>query len=61
MSDNKLAVFDQTDRENNTYTCNRCGYIVRLEADGPYENGMDYCPHCGRLVVHLEDVEEMLG
>lgn len=40
------------DEERNIYQCEACGYIVELEADGPFENGLDYCAHCGREVVH---------
>ena len=40
------------DEEHNIYQCGACGYIVELEADGPFENGLDYCAHCGREVVH---------
>ncbi len=40
------------DEEHNIYQCEACGYIVELEADGPFENGLDYCAHCGREVVH---------
>ena len=36
------------DEEHNIYQCEACGYIVELEADGPFENGLDYCAHCGR-------------
>lgn len=38
------------DPEHNTYQCQNCGYIITLEADGPFENGMDFCPGCGREI-----------
>lgn len=40
------------DQEHNTYQCEACGHIVTLEADGPFENGMDFCAHCGRVIEH---------
>lgn len=43
------------DEENNTWQCTNCGYIVSLEADGPYENGWDRCPSCGEEIDHPED------
>lgn len=42
------------DEEHNTWQCKVCGYIVSLEADGPYENGWNRCPACGEPVKLLE-------
>lgn len=44
--------YKRIDEEHNTYQCEACGHIVNLEADGPYENGMEFCAHCGREIVH---------
>lgn len=44
--------YKRIDEEHNTYQCEACGHIVTLEADGPYENGVDYCAHCGREIIH---------
>ena len=40
------------DEEHNVYQCEVCGHTVTLEADGPYENGGDFCAHCGREIIH---------
>ena len=44
--------YKRIDEEHNVYQCEACGHIVELEADGPFENGLDYCAHCGREIVH---------
>lgn len=46
------------DEDNNTWQCTNCGYIVSLEADGPYENGWDRCPSCGEEIDHPEDDDD---
>lgn len=43
--------YQKIDQEHNTYQCTVCGHIIKLEADGPYENGVDFCPHCGREII----------
>lgn len=40
------------DEEHNIYQCTECGHTVTFEADGPYENSVDYCPGCGRKIIH---------
>lgn len=57
----KFTILDEADVNHNAYVCKRCWDIVQFETGDPYENGMDYCPHCGRMVIHPELVEEMLG
>lgn len=42
------------DEAHNTWKCEKCGDLERLEADGPFECGWDFCPHCGRRIV-VED------
>lgn len=32
-----------------------CGIAWTLEADGPEENGMNFCPRCGRPLVQKDD------
>lgn len=42
------------DADNNAWQCSECGHIAVYEADGPYENGWDFCPHCGRKIEPAE-------
>ncbi len=44
------------DENHNTWACEKCGYIETFEADGPFENGWEICPHCGRHILE-EDGE----
>ena len=44
--------YKRIDAEHNVYQCEACGHIVKLEADGPFENGLDYCAHCGREIAY---------
>lgn len=41
---------------HNTWKCEKCGDLERLEADGPFECGWDFCPHCGRRIVVADHV-----
>lgn len=41
----------QVDEEHNVWKCEKCGALNRMEADGPFENGWDFCPQCGRRIV----------
>lgn len=38
------------DAEHNTWS-GACGFLTQFEADGPQENGWDFCPHCGREIA----------
>ena len=38
------------DQDHNTWMCQECGYIASFEADGPFENGWNVCPHCGDVI-----------
>jgi hypothetical protein len=38
------------DQEHNTWNCRGCGYIETFEADGPVENGWNFCPGCGHEI-----------
>lgn len=42
--------FVQADGPSNTWQCAKCGYLSNFEADGPFENGWNFCPHCGRPI-----------
>lgn len=44
------TVYLRVDEDHNTFRCMRCGALESFEADGPYENGWDVCPHCGRRI-----------
>ena len=40
------------DPEHNTWMCQECGFTESFEADGPFENGWNVCPHCGDAILH---------
>ena len=40
------------DPEHNTWMCQECGFMASFEADGPFENGWNVCPHCGDVIDH---------
>lgn len=44
----EMTVFKLVDKASNTWQCVSCGMLQPFEADGPYENGFNYCPHCGK-------------
>ena len=35
-----------------------CGYSLMLDGQGPEENGIKYCPECGKPCVAIEPTEE---
>ncbi len=43
--------YGRMDRPHNVWGCRRCGHIAQFEADSPYENGWEYCPHCGGTIL----------
>lgn len=47
--------FRLVDEEHNVWVCEKCGDLETFEADGPYENGWGYCPHCGRRAEEARD------
>lgn len=53
MSD---SIYQMVDQEHNAWVCNACGYLAQFEADGPYENGWSYCPHCGTPIAGKGDL-----
>jgi len=52
------AMWECIDAEYNVWTCRECGYLTRFEADGPMENGVDFCPRCGKKVVIASENED---
>lgn len=40
------------DPEHNTWMCQECCFMASFEADGPFENGWNVCPHCGDAILH---------
>lgn len=42
------TIYRPVDGLHNTWQCGECGHLERFEADGPYENGWNLCPACGR-------------
>lgn len=47
---NEKAIYTCVDQEHNTWQCSQCGRLETFEADGPVENGWNFCPDCGELV-----------
>lgn len=45
---NERAIYTCVDQEHDTWQCGRCGHLETFEADGPVENGWNFCPGCGR-------------
>ncbi|MBQ7346060.1 MAG: DUF3846 domain-containing protein [Oscillospiraceae bacterium] len=43
--------YGRADRKHNVFCCRRCGHLERFEADGPYENGWNWCPTCRGLIL----------
>ena len=44
------VIYSCVDQEHNTWNCRGCGYIETFEADGPMENGWNFCPGCGHEI-----------
>ena len=44
------VIYSCVDQEHNTWNCRGCGYIETFEADGPVENGWNFCPGCGHEI-----------
>ena len=51
----KRTPYRLVDREHNIWQCPVCGHLAQFEADGPYENGWNMCPHCGNLLTVCGD------
>lgn len=45
-----MCNYIQIDADHNVWQCRACGHIMAFEADGPFENGIDFCPHCGKTI-----------
>lgn len=53
--DQQTTEFECVDRDHFTFRCEKCGFLHTFEADGPEENGWEFCPHCGRRITAIED------
>lgn len=47
------------DKLNNVWKCIHCSHLAQFEADGPYENGWDFCPHCGGEILKPRGVQRV--
>ena len=47
------------DRPRHVFQCMGCMSLWGFEADGPYENGWDFCPHCGKPISRENYREEV--
>lgn len=50
------TVWIEQDNDHGVWKCAACDELHQFEADGPEENGFNYCPYCGRYItqhVHL--------
>lgn len=45
------TVYACVDREHDAWVCMGCGYREDFEADGPEENGWNFCPGCGHEIT----------
>ena len=45
------TTYQMVNQKHNVWRCDRCGHMEHFEADGPFENGWDFCPHCGRPIL----------
>lgn len=50
-----LVRYRRLDRRRFVWECCGCGHIEQFEADGPYENGWNVCPSCGRQILLPEE------
>lgn len=53
-----LCKYTLYDDESNTYECSKCRTIWELTSGMPKENGMSYCPACGREINQPVESEE---
>ena len=45
------TTYTLAEEEWGVWQCSKCGLMWSLEAGGPVENEMNYCPHCGRKIT----------
>ena len=50
--DTKYRLIDEA---SNTWMCQECGFMASFEADGPFENGWNVCPHCGDMILQPDE------
>lgn len=51
---NENTTYRCIDKEHDAWVCEKCGRIENFEADGPVENGFEFCPGCGRKIIIQE-------
>jgi len=45
---------DEDDEFDNDWWCSKCNLIWTLNDGTPKDNGMEYCPKCGRKIIYKE-------
>ena len=48
---NERTKYCLVDEASITWMCKECGFMASFEADGPFENGWNVCPHCGDAIL----------
>ena len=52
---NEKTKYRLIDEASNTWMCQECGFMASFEADGPFENGWNVCPHCGDAILRPDE------
>ena len=52
---NEKTKYRLIDEASNTWMCQECGFMASFEADGPFENGWNVCPHCGDVILRPDE------
>lgn len=47
----KWAMVSDDDQDEGRFLCSVCGYEVFMFGGTPKENGMNFCPHCGKMMA----------
>lgn len=50
MNEQTFCKMELVDVDHWVFRCTACGHIEQFEADGPFENGWNFCPGCGREI-----------
>jgi len=50
MGEVETCQYDQTDDDRGVWECSECGEEWVIETGNPFENNMQFCPKCGRLI-----------
>ncbi|MCI2057230.1 MAG: hypothetical protein LKJ86_08815 [Oscillibacter sp.] len=54
-----MTAFRPMDDDHHVYQCWNCGSLWKFEADGPYENGWNVCPHCGLPIARSLEADDV--